>query len=364
MIENRRRSAVQPRHVGPMEAPSPTHFEPREEWLARISEEIIDPDLPIIDPHHHLWDRSWPYLLGELLADAQSGHNVKATVYVQCTSMYRKDARPELASLGETEFVNGVAAMAASGIYGPVEACAGMVGHVNLLLGEAARPILERHCAAAGFRFKGVRNSSVWDADPAIVSTRTRPPKGLLASRSFRDGFAQLESLGLSFDAWLYHPQIAELTDLARAFPTTMIILDHIGAPLGVHAYASRRADVFEQWRSSIGALAMCENVHIKLGGLGMPIMGFGFHSLASPPSSARLMQAWKDYFDVCIEAFGTRRCMFESNFPVDKQSYGYAILWNAFKMYASHFSAAEVADLFHDTAARVYKLADPQAAQ
>ena len=342
---------------GPAEPPPATSFDLRKDWLACNREEILAPDLPIIDPHHHLWDRHWRYLLGDLLADVESGHRVLKTVYVQCNSMYRLDVGAQWASLGETEFVNGVAAMAASGGYGPVEACAGMVAHIDLMLGDGARKVLERHQCAAGPRLKGIRNSSVWDEDARIVTTRRPSPPGLLSAEPFRQGFAHLHSLGLSFDAWLYHPQIPELVDLARAFPDTQIVLDHLGAPLGVHSYANRRAEVFATWRKNIEMLSSCPNVCVKLGGLGMPVMGFGFETGAEPPSSLTLAKAWRDYFDVCIEAFKPERCMFESNFPVDKQSYSYATLWNAFKRYADSFSHDDVAALFHDTAERIYKL-------
>ena len=339
------------------EQPTATHFDPRPEWLAATNEEILAPELPIIDPHHHLWDRNWRYLLDELNQDVSSGHNIRATVYVQATSMYRLHVPPEWQSLGETEFANGVAAMSASGAYGTVRACAGLVGYVDLLLGHQAAPILERHVATAGPRLKGIRNSSVWDPDPGIVTTRRQPPPQMLADRAFREGFALLEENSLSFDAWLYHPQIPELVDLARAFPAVTIILDHVGAPLGVGHYANRRAEVFANWSRDIKMLADCPNVHVKLGGLGMPVMGFGFEHLPVAPSSVVLADRWKPYFDVCIEAFGTNRCMFESNFPVDKQSCSYAVLWNAFKRYAAGFSGSEMADLFHDTAARIYRL-------
>ena len=344
----------------PARAAAATHFNLRPDWLSSMREEIIEPDLPIIDPHHHLWDRDWRYLLDELIGDVGSGHNIRSTVYVQATSMYRASAPSEWQSLGETEFANGVAAMSASGAYGEFRACAGIVGYVDLMLGDRAALVLDRHIEAAGSRLKGIRNSSVWDPDPSIVTTRRQPPRGLLADRSFREGFALLEARRLSFDAWLYHPQISELRDLARAFPGATIILDHVGAPLGVGSYANRRAEVFSHWRRDMQALAECPNVNVKLGGLGMPVMGFGFETMAVAPSSEILAEAWRPYFDLCIEVFGTRRCMFESNFPVDKQACSYGIVWNAFKRCASGLSASEKADLFHDTAARVYRLDEP----
>ena len=272
--------------------------------------------------------------------------------------MYRADGDPAYASLGETEFVNGVAAMSASGGYGRLRACAGIVGHADLQrLGGAVEPVLEAHVRAGGGRFRGIRNSSVWDADTSIVTVPTPPPRGLLGDARFREGFARLAKFGLSFDAWLYHPQIGELAALARAFPDTTIVLDHVGAPLGIGAYKGRRAEVFEAWRDSIRDIARCPNVNVKLGGLGMKVMGFGFEEKPRPPASEELAQAWRPYLETCIEAFGIDRAMFESNFPVDKQSCSYAVLWNAFKRFAAGYSEAEKHALFAGTACRVYRI-------
>ncbi|MBT4687863.1 MAG: amidohydrolase family protein, partial [Rhodospirillaceae bacterium] len=170
-------------------------------------------------------------------------------------------------------------------------------------------------------------------------------------------GFAQLAPLNMSFDAWFYHPQISELTDLARAFPETPIVMDHVGAPLGIGPYAGRRDEIFASWAKDISALAQCPNVHVKLGGLAMKLTGFGHHKLDVPPPSDVLAEAWKPYLMHCIEAFGPDRCMFESNFPVDKASCAYTTLWNAFKRVAADFGASEKAALFHDTAARFYRI-------
>jgi predicted TIM-barrel fold metal-dependent hydrolase len=332
-----------------------------EPWLATHVEAALEPERPIVDPHHHLWERQQRYLFDELRADLGSGHNIRATVYLQCGSMYRADGDPAYASLGETEFVNGVAAMSASGGYGDLRACAGIVGHADLQrLGGDVEPVLEAHLRAGGGRFRGIRNSSVWDADASIVTTPMPPPRGLLGDRRFREGFAKLAKFGLSFDAWLYHPQIGELMDLARAFPETAIVLDHVGAPIGVGAYQGRRAEVFELWRDAIRDLARCRNVNVKLGGLGMRVMGFGFEEKPRAPASEELAQAWRPYLETCIECFGTERAMFESNFPVDKQSCSYAVLWNAFKRFAKDYSEAEKSALFAGTAARVYRLDVP----
>jgi L-fuconolactonase len=330
----------------------------RGDWLALWREEILEPGLPIVDPHHHLWDRpGWRYLLDELLADVQSGHNLIATVFVQCRAMYRRDGPEELTPVGETEFVNGVAAMSASGGYGPARICAGIVGHADLRLGQRVEAVLEAHLHAGGGRFRGIRHITTWDPDSSIMNPGYRPPPGLLADRGFREGFSRLAPLGLSFDAWLYHPQIDELSALARVFPETPIVLDHVGGPLGICRYAGQKDEVFARWAASIRALARCPNVFVKLGGLGMRIGGFGFEQLPRPPSSEALAQAFRPYFETCIESFGASRCMFESNFPVDKGAYGYAAFWNACKHFMRGAGATEKADLFSRTAARFYRL-------
>jgi L-fuconolactonase len=331
----------------------------RQEWLDRRVEEILAPDLPIVDPHHHLWDRpGWRYLLDELLADLNSGHNIVATVFLQCRAMHRAGGPEPLRPVGETEFVNGVAAMSASGGFGPTRVCAGIVGHADLTLGAPVREVLEAHLRAGGDRFRGIRHSNAWDASVPRPTNAPRPD--LLAEADFRAGFAQLAPLGLSFDAWLYHPQIPELTALARAFPDTPIVLNHVGGPLGLGAYAGRRAEMIAAWSASIRDLATCPNVSVKLGGLGMPLTGLGFHEQAEPPSSERLAEASRPYFETCIAAFGTDRCMFESNFPVDKESFSYAVYWNACKRLTQGASATEKAALFSGSAARFYRIALP----
>jgi predicted TIM-barrel fold metal-dependent hydrolase len=330
----------------------------REEWLRRRREIVLEPELPIVDPHHHLWDRpGWRYLLDDLLADIDSGHNIVATVFIQCRARPRAAGPEELRPVGETEFVNGVAAMSASGIYGPTRICAGIVGHADLRLGARAEEVLQAHLRAGGGRFRGIRHITAWDADPSLLNPAYAPPPGLMADRTFREGFARLAPLNLSFDAWLYHPQIDELTDLARAFPDTRIVLNHVGGPLAIGTYAGRREELFPVWASSIRGLARCPNVCVKLGGIGMRINGYDFHLQADPPSSQMLAEAWKPYIETCIEAFGAARCMFESNFPVDKGSYGYREYWNACKILSRGASAGERADLFAGTAMRFYRL-------
>ena len=330
----------------------------REAWLNRRQEPILDPELPIVDPHHHLWDRhGWRYLLDELLADTNSGHNIVATVFIQARSMYRESGPVELRPVGETEFVNGVAAMSASGTYGETRICAGIVGHADLTLGNLVAPVLAAHVRAGGARFRGIRHITTWDADSSIGNPAYVTTRYLMADERFREGFAVLGRLGLSFDAWLFHPQIDELTSLARAFPDTPIVLNHVGGPIGIGAYAGQRKEVFARWATAIKGLATCKNVHVKLGGLGMRVGGFGFHEQAEPPSSETLADAWRPYIETCIEAFGPSRSMFESNFPVDKGMCSYPVLWNALKRLAAGASVAEKTALFCGTAMRVYGL-------
>jgi len=276
---------------------------------------------------------------------------------VQARAMVRASGPVELRPVGETEFVNGVAAMSASGIYSNTRHCAGIVGHADLTLGSRVEPVLMAHIRAGGDRFRGIRHITAWDADASIGNPAYSPPRQLLANASFREGFAVLGRLGLSFDAWLYHPQIDELAELARAFAETKIVLNHVGGPIGIGAYAGKHREVFGLWAASIKKLAACPNVYVKLGGLGMRMGGFGFHEQSEPPSSATLADTWRPYVATCIEAFEARRCMFESNFPVDKGSYSYPVFWNACKLLAQGASLAEKADLFAGTAARFYRL-------
>ena len=338
-------------------APGFDRFVWNDAWLAQGSEAVIEPDLPIIDPHHHLWDRKQRYLLDEILSDINSGHDVRATVYLQCRSMYRADATPEMAPVGETEFVNGIAAMSASGAYGTARVCAGIVGFADLTLGAAARLVLEQHVAVAPDRFRGVRHSSTWHEDTSLLSSPVRPPRGLLLQTRFREGFALLAPLGLSFDVWQFFTQLDDLVDLARAFPETTIVLDHLGGLLGIGPYEGKRQETFAAWRLAIARAAECPNISLKLGGLGMHTLGFGFETKPLPPTSEELATAWKPYLDAGIEAFGPDRCMFESNFPVDKTTCSYNTLWNAFKRVSAGYSSDERTALFSGTAARVYRL-------
>ncbi len=328
----------------------------REAWLALTTEVPIEPELPICDPHHHLWDHpDNRYLMEELLRDTGGGHNIVQTVFLECRSKYRQQGPEEMRPVGETEFVQGIATQGGSGQYGEIRVAAGIVGFADLTLGVAVKPVLEAHIAAGKGRFRGIRHVSAWDASPYVGSSTNIPE--LLSDSKFREGFACLQEYGLSFDAWLYHPQLMELADLAKAFPDTTIILDHIGGLLGIGPYAGKREEVFREWKSGIAALAARPNVVVKLGALGMPMCGFGWHERTTPPSSAELADAMAPYYHWCIEHFGVDRCMFESNFPVDKTSYSYTVMWNAFKRVSRDFSPQDQSALFHNTAARVYRL-------
>lgn len=341
-------------------------------------EAILEPDLPIVDPHHHLWDRpaaliaALPpprhgfehvirrvprYLLDELLADLGSGHNVKATVFLECGSMYRAGGPPELRCVGETEFVNGVAAMTASGTYGDVRACAGIVGTCDLRRGDRAVEVLEAQIGAGGGRFRGIRQSCSFDPDPNVLGPLARGESGLYLRDDFRAGFARLAPLGLSFDAWLLEPQLPDLIDLARAFPDTPIVLDHVGTPLGIASYAGRRDERFGVWRDNIRELAKSPKVFVKLGGLAMVFPGFASFMADPPASSSQLAEEWRPYIETCIEAFGPGRCMFESNFPVDIGSCDYEVLWNAFKIIAAGASPVDKTALFSGSATSFYRL-------
>lgn len=318
-------------------------------------EEPIEPALPICDPHHHFWERpAGRYMAEELLADTGSGHNITSTVFIECRSGYRQQGLEEMKPVGETEFVRK---LATAGGGGKTAIAAGIVGTANLLLGKAVEPVLAAQIEAGRGNFRGIRRISLWDPHPEIAPHVTGPPRGLLSDAKFREGFACLKRHNLSFDAWLSFHQIWELTDLAKSFPDTTIILNHVGGVILTGPYSSRQEEVRAEWRRGITELAECSNVVVKLGGLGMPRWGFGWDTRASPPGSIEVADAMSPYLLFCIERFGPKRCMFESNFPVDKVSFSYSVVWNAFKRIARDFSPAEKAALFHDTAVRVYRL-------
>ncbi|SAK56547.1 amidohydrolase [Caballeronia fortuita] len=334
------------------------HLPVREEWLALHQEPILEPDLPIVDAHHHLWDRqSGRYLTDEFAKDVGSGHRIVASVYVQCRSMLRKHGPAAMKPVGEAEFANGISAMFASGAYGPTKACDAIVGGADLALGDAVAPVLEAMLQVTGGRLRGIRNPLAWHASPEVSSSPVTPPRDLMANAVFRQGVANLARYGLSLDAWVYHTQLAELYALARAAADVTVVIDHFGGPLGVGPHANKREDAAAQWRRQLARLASLPNTRMKLGGAGLTVFGFDFASRATPPSSEELAAAWRPYFETCIELFGVNRCMFESNFPVDKGMFSYAVLWNAFKRLAHFLSADEKAALFSGTAAATYRL-------
>ena len=331
----------------------------REDWLSQVQEEILEPDLPIVDPHHHLWDRpDSRYMIDDLQTDIESGHNIISTVFVECGSMYRQDGPERLRPVGETEFVNSVAeknVQKNSGV-APRRICEGIVGHADLTLGEEVDEVLKAHIEMAPERFRGIRHSVSWDASQEIRNANTNPPQGILGDKQFREGVRRLSAYNLSFEAWLYHPQIPELTELARACPDVTIVFDHFGGPLGIGPYAEMRSEIYRKWQGDIAELSTCSNVVAKLGGLNMAINGFKWHKRLTPPTSEELA-ANKHYYLHTIDCFGPERCMFESNFPVDKLSCSYNVLWNSFKIIVHHLTRKQKADLFHGTASRVYRL-------
>ncbi len=327
-----------------------------QKWLDQTVEEALMPELPICDPHQHFWD--WPnyrYFLDQLLEDLSGGHNIVETVYVECRSMYRRDGAEDMKPLGETEFVHGIAAQSASGQYGETNVAAGIVSFADLTRGASVRQVLEAHQTISS-RFRGVRQMTAFDSSEDIPRLRPFPP-GLMLDTKFREGFGVLESMGLTFDAYVYHHQLRELGELANAFPGVTVVLNHIGGPLGIGPYAGKRDEVFRVWSEGISALATSPNVVVKIGGLVMPLSGFDWRERSVPVTSSELAEGTAPYYLHCIEQFGPERCMFESNWPVDKIACSYTVLWNAFKRLAQDFSPSETAALFQDTADRVYHL-------
>ncbi|MFN5819921.1 MAG: amidohydrolase family protein [Novosphingobium sp.] len=344
-----------------------------------MSEAILEPDLPIIDPHHHLWDlrplmaafpephhhfiaavaRSPYYTFNELHADITSGHNVIGTVFMECGAFYRAGADDALKVVGDVEYVNGVAAQGASGLYGATRPCAAIIGHANLMLGSKAGAVLDALNAAGGGRFKGIRHAAAWDADPDVLGPPFHHPAGIYLDSKFREGFAELGKRGLTFDAWLLEPQLDDVLSLAKAFPNQPIVLDHCGTPLGMGSYHGKLHERFDTWRAKIRAIAECPNVSIKLGGLAMSFAGLPDHGPAAGLSSETLAAMWRPYIETCIEAFGPERGMFESNYPVDKWGASYPVLWNAFKRLTHGASASEKRALYAGTAAKFYGIED-----
>ena len=326
-------------------------------WLEQSREEALDPSLPICDPHHHLWDKPGDrYMIDEVTSDMGSGHNVVQSLFVEVDSMYRASGPPEMRSVGEVEWARGIGAQSDSGLYGPTKVAAGIVGYANLNLGAAVRPVLEAMELAGSGRFRSIRHTCSWDAHEPLRSHRSGWP-GMMAEAKFKEGFDVLIRMGHAFDALVYHPQLSELTSLVDAFPNAVFVLNHIGRPLGIGPYAGYRDEIFEVWKKDMTSLAERPNVTVKVGGLGNRVSGFEWDSQLMPPDSTELTEKTSPYYLHAIEAFGPKRCMFESNFPVDKSSYSYTAVWNSFKRMTEDFSDTEKAWLFHDTAAKAYRL-------
>jgi predicted TIM-barrel fold metal-dependent hydrolase len=332
------------------------------DWLALTQEPTLELGIPICDPHHHFWDLRperipyQRYLLHELVADINCGHNVRSTVFIETRGMYRPDGPVEMRPVGEVEFVNGLAAASATGLYGPCQAAAGIVGHADLKLGDRVEPVLEALQAASPNRFRGIRHTVTWDPHPEIDN---REKEGVLATPEYRAGARVLARMGLSLDTGVVFPQLRELADFAKAVPDLTIILNHLGGLTRVGPYGNRDDEVIPTWRRGLAAVAQCPNVNLKLGGIGMPRLGFDWHTRAKPIGSEELAASMAPFMTYCIEQFGPGRCMFESNFPPDKVSFSHHVLFNAFKRFSKSYSTSERADLFHDTAGRAYRISD-----
>lgn len=328
----------------------------RFDWLSRRQEGAVDAARPIIDPHHHLWDRGGStYLAPQLLDDLTATHNVVKTVFVECRASYDKARVAHMQPVGETVFAAAEAA-AADAAGGP--RIAGIVGHADMMLGEAVAEVLAAHEAAGGGRFRGVRHATAWDASDEVRNGHSRLFEQMMGTGEFRAGVRTLAEMGFSFDAWLYHPQLPELAALAAAVPEATVVLNHLGGPLGIGPYRGDRSRVRADWRASLERLAACPNVFLKLGGIGMDAyFATGWAARAVPPGSEEVAEHWGDDVRLCIDRFGPDRCMFESNFPVDRQTLTYPVVWNAFQIMASDYTDAEQDDLFSGTAARVYRL-------
>lgn len=329
-----------------------------QEWLDLVDEAIVDPDRRIIDPHHHLWPDggALPYGNDALVGDTGSGHNVVATVFVECRAAYRPDGPDHLRPLGETEFVTERSA-ALGRDHPDSPPIAGIVAHADLALGDRLGDVLDGHAEIAGESFVGIRDALARAIEPEALTIAGRAAADRFADRAFREGVRELGRRGLTYDSWHYHHQNVEMLELARSCPDTMMVLDHFGTPLGVGRYADRRDEIFDEWASTIAQLATCDNVVAKIGGLAMPDNGFGWHEADRPPTSDEFVDAQARYYHHTIECFGPERCMFESNFPVDRFSVSYPVLWNALKKIAARYNETEQAAMFEETARRTYGL-------
>lgn len=326
-------------------------------WLSSVTEDIIEPERRIIDPHHHLWRTGMIYQVEDLWRDTQSGHNIEKTVFVDCGAEYRTEGPEHLKCLGETEYVVEQAKLSKTGTHGePV--IAAIVSRADLTLGDAVGEVLDQHVELGEGLFRGIRLVAARDpSPPGTLLIDHQALEGMYDLSSFRKGMKVLGDRGLTFDAWHYHHQNQDFLNMVRAVPDTQIILDHFASPLGVGHYASKREEIFEQWKKDIVEIAQCENVVAKLGGLSMPDNGFGWESREVAPTSDEFVNAQQRYFMHMIECFGPDRCMFESNFPVDRISISHHVLYNGLKKIAAGFSESEKDAMFYGTATRVYAI-------
>jgi predicted TIM-barrel fold metal-dependent hydrolase len=325
-----------------------------EDWLRSSTETPLDPHTPIVDAHHHLWDRAGHTYLPQQFETDASGHQLQASVYVECRSNYLEQGLEALKPVGETQYVAKLVADRL--VTQQANLCAGIVGFADLSLGDEVEAVLQAHEGAGQGRFKGIRYATAWDADPAIHAAYPSHA-GMLRETKVQAGARRLAHWGLSLDTWVYFPQLGDVVALAQACPNLVIVVDHCGGPLGIGPHAERRQEVFAEWRTAMEAFKPLNNVFVKFGGLAMPIAGFAWRKQPEPPTSQTLAEAWRPYFEVCLDVFGPARCMFESNFPVDRTGCSYTSLWNAFKTLAQNLSPDERQSLLRGTAQRVYQL-------
>ena len=331
------------------------------DWLALVKEEIIDPELPIIDPHHHLWNGdnqlagSFPYLIEHLSEDTNSGHNIVGTIFMECAQGYYQEGEDKYKPIGETEYVMKIIkdAKKTSNSANII----GIISFADLMLGSKVKDILNQHILIGEGLFKGIRHAAGWDQSNEIHNSHSNPIKNIYYDPSFRKGAEELIKLNLTFDAWHYHNQISDLSIFAKDYPELTIIHDHFGGPLGVGPYQGKKQEIFKKWKDDISQLSENKNVHSKLGGLAMPVNGWNFHKQDKPATSDQIIEMHYDYYLHTIECFGVDRCMFESNFPVDRRSISYHVLWNAFKKMVSNYSNEDKNKLFFQNAKDIYGL-------
>ena len=329
------------------------------DWLAQVQEEIIDPQLPIIDPHHHLWNGdnqlagSFPYLIENLNEDTFSGHNIVGTIFMECAQGYYSNGEEKYKPVGETEFV--VNLMKTSKKLPKTTNIIGIIGYADLMLGGEVKDVLDKHLLKGDGLFKGIRHAAGWDKNKEIHNSHSNPIENIYYNKSFREGAEELIKLNLTFDAWHYHHQIKDLSDFAINYPELTIIHDHFGGPLGVGPYEGKKKEIFQKWKDDISLLSESKNVFAKLGGLAMPVNGWNFHKQDKPASSDQIIDLHQEYYLHTINCFGVDRCMFESNFPVDRRSVSYHVLWNAFKKMILDYPDEDKNKLFFKNAKDVY---------